>query len=150
MNKVVRLNPVRDLLNMRSEMDRVMESFFNQPDDHQAATSWGIALDVVENEGGYEISAAVPGLKPDEIDVTINDGVLTIQAETSLERDETSEDQPVRVHIRERRYGQFTRSLRLPTDVDFDKIEANHENGVLTLTLPKSEAAKPRKIEIKK
>lgn len=150
MNKVVRWSPVRDLMTMRSEMDRVMESFFNQPNAPQDSTSWGIALDVIENESGYEVIASVPGMKADDIDVTINDGVLTIKGETYLVREEDSEEgQPVRVHLRERRFGSFARSLRLPTDVDFDKVAAHHEDGVLTLSLPKSEAAKPRKIEIK-
>lgn len=150
MNKVIRWTPVRDLMTMRNEMDRVMESFFNQTPAEQHSTSWGIALDVVETEAGYQVSASVPGLRSEDIDVTISDGVLTIKAETRTDwEEESSEDHPYRFHLRERRFGSFARSLRLPNDVDYDNVSAHHENGVLTLTLPKSEAAKPRKIEIK-
>ncbi|MDJ0756633.1 MAG: Hsp20/alpha crystallin family protein [Ardenticatenaceae bacterium] len=147
MSTLVRWNPVRDFLSMRHDMDRMMDSFFGPSSlTMEDQTSWGIALDVVEKNGEYQLKASIPGLKPEEIDVTVNEGLLTIKGETSSEREESEEG---KFHLRERRYGRFSRSLRLPNDIDFDKVTAHHEDGVLTLTMPKSEASKPRRIEIK-
>ncbi len=150
MSTLVRWNPTRDLINMRNEMDRLMEGFFNvTPQSPVAKEGWGLALDIAENEDRYLVTAVVPGVTPEDIDVTVEDGVLTIRGEVKKEFEESGEEEHSwRFHIRERRFGQFQRSLRLPNDVDLDGIQARHENGLLTLVLPKSEAAKPRRISI--
>ena len=155
MSTLIRWNPERELLNMRSEMDRLMESFFNTSGSRRElpTETWGLSLDAAENDDNYVISAVVPGVSPDDLEVTIEDGVLTIKGEVHQEREEKDGDEEKetggwRYHIRERRYGSFQRSLRLPTDVDIDRIQAKHEHGVLNLVLPKAEAAKPRRITI--
>lgn len=154
MTTLIRWNPERELLNMRNEMDRLMESFFNTTRSGRElpAESWGLTLDAGENEENYVISAVVPGVSPEDLDVTIEEGVLTIKGEVHQERQESDSDDENgndgwRYHIRERRYGSFQRSLRLPADVNVEEIEAKHENGVLNLVLPKVDAAKTRRVK---
>jgi len=152
MTPLVRWNPTnrtRSLRTMQTDMDRLIESFFETPKVTSASHA-NLALDVVETETSYLISAALPGLKAEEIDMTVEDGVLTISGELKSNFDFSgdSEDEKVTFHLRERFYGGFSRKLRLPKDVDTDEISASHEDGVLTITLAKSEAAQPKKIII--
>ncbi len=103
-----------------------------------------LALDVEENQDAYVLRANLPGIKFDDISVNIHEDVLTVTAETAAEqRDENS-----RMLIRERRYGKFSRSLRFPTIINGDAVEANLDNGVLTISLPKAEHVKPRQIPV--
>ena len=103
------------------------------------------ALDVEESADAYTVHVNLPGIKLDDISVNIHDDVLTISAESAAEqRDEDS-----RVVRRERRYGKFSRSLRFPTILDGDAVEAKLDNGVLSVTLPKAEQVKPRQIPVK-
>ncbi len=165
MNTLVRWNPARTGLNrnvrrMQSDMDRLMESFFETPQVRHTHQS-NLPLDVAETTDSYLISAAVPGLKSEDINITVEDGILSISGEFSNSFDSSSDDaegsdegsteqaeSTVRFHLRERRYGSFARKLRLPKDVDADGIEAKQEDGILTITLAKSEAAQPKKITI--
>ena len=110
----------------------------------------GIAIppvDLVERNGGYELQAELPGLTEDQIEVKLSNGMVTIKGEKSSERVEEGED----YHLRERGFGTFQRSFRLPANVDAEKIEARFDKGVLKVTLPKSAAAiqEERKIEVK-
>ena len=108
------------------------------------ARGFGPALDVEENADAYIVHANLPGINQDDISVNIHDDVLTVSAETAAEnRDETS-----KMLIRERRLGKFSRSLRFPTIVDGDAVEASFENGVLSITLPKAAHVKPRQIPV--
>ena len=111
----------------------------------EGAGSWGLALDVAEKGEVFTVKASLPGISPDDLNVTLEDNVLTIQGETK--EDETIEENSY--HIRERRYGSFRRSVRFPVPVEGDKVEANFENGVLTLSIPKAEAMKPKRITVK-
>ena len=105
---------------------------------------YGLALDVEENPDAYIVQANLPGINLDDISVNIHEDVLTVSAESAAEgRQEDS-----RLLIRERRYGKFSRSLRFPTVVDGNAVEANLENGVLSITLPKAEHVKPRQIPV--
>lgn len=104
------------------------------------------ALDIAENEDSVTVTAEVPGMKSEDIDVTLERGVLTIKGEKKFE-DERKEEN---FHRIERSYGAFQRVVQLPTDVDEDNVTANYKDGVLTLSMPKSPAAKKRKIEIGK
>ena len=106
--------------------------------------SWAVPLDVVEDDGQIVVKASLPGLQVEDIDVTIEDGVLTITAETSTE----SEDNNENYLVRERRSGKFRRALRLPKTADADKADPKFEHGVLTITLPKLEEAKPKRLSI--
>ena len=139
MTTLVRWNPTRSLFN---EFDRLFNAQTGAWDMPQ---TWGLALDVIEHEDGYTVKASVPGITPDNLNVTLEDNVLTIQGE--VKEDETIEES--NYHIRERRTGSFSRSVRFPVPVEGDKVEAEYENGVLTLTIPKAEAVKPKRIAVK-
>lgn len=110
-----------------------------------AGTGWGIPLDVVEQDGNLVVSASVPGVEPADIKVNIEDGVLTIRAQMKEEAAH-AESEYLR---RERRTGSFFRAVQLPDTVEEEKVTSEYANGVLTVTLPKSEASKPRDIEVK-
>lgn len=133
MNRMVRRNMYRNL----SALER--DYGFN------GGRAWRPALDIIETDDAYVVQAALPGLSADDIDVDIDDGVLTIKADRSDE----NEEQADKYLLRERSYGKFARSVRLPKNVSADEISATVESGILTLTLPKSEDAKPKSIEVK-
>lgn len=139
MNNLVRWNPYR--LNIFDEFDRLFESLPMQATN----TSWGVAIDVMETDDHYMVKASVPGLSADDLDLTIEDNVLTLRGE--VKEDETTENG--QYHVRERRYGTFSRRVRFPVAVNADSVEATYENGILTLSVPKAEEVKPRKIEVK-
>ena len=103
------------------------------------------AMDVKERDGEYVVVADIPGAKKEDIDVTLENGILTISAEA---KSETEEKEGERVLRRERRYGKYVRSLRLGTQIDESKIKANYKDGVLELVLPKAEEVKPKKITV--
>jgi len=103
------------------------------------------AIDVTEDENNVALTAEIPGMEKDDLEVTVDNGVLTLRGEKKEE--EVSEE--TGFHRVERRYGQFERRIRLPDYVDTDKIDASYQNGVLKLTMPKTEAAKARSIQIK-
>lgn len=149
MSSLMRWTPLRPMWrnrNLWEEFDRLMEeplSLFR--DQQEWPGTWGLAVDVAETDDNFVVTASVPGVNPDDIDITITDNTLTIKGE--MRKDETVEEE--KYHLRERRYGTFSRSLTLPTPVDADKIEANFDNGVLTVQLPKTEAVRPKRITVK-
>lgn len=146
MANLTRWNPMREMMSLRDEMDRLIEQTFSGGSlgPWQSSTNWDLALDVAENDDAFIVTASVPGMKPDDLDITITDNVLTIKGE--YKADETIEKE--QYHIRERRYGSFGRSITLPVTVNADAVDANYENGVLTLTVPKAEEVKPRRITV--
>lgn len=125
---------------LSDEIDRLFESPFSA----RARNAWLPALDVVENKESFVIQAELPGLKREDIEVSFHEGTLTISGERKSETasDDTS------VHRVERYAGRFERSIELPPYVAVDKAKAAYTDGVLTVTLPKSEQAKPRKIDV--
>ncbi len=141
---------------LHREMDRLFEDFFT---GSRLPTRFGLAdnglqslspqVDVVEKKSDYIISAELPGMDEDDIDVTVTDGVLTLTGEKKTEHTEGEEDNPVRI---ERSYGRFQRRFSLPPDVDVESIKADFSKGVLKLTVPKLPEAqeKTRKISIGK
>lgn len=149
--------PIRSL---RHQIDRLLGDF-DWPDLRPAWPRKGAMLpqtwpalgaasppvDLVERNGGYELQAELPGLTEDQIEVRLASGILTIKGEKSSERIEDADD----YHLRERSFGSFQRSFRVPANVDADKIEARFDKGVLTVSLPKSAAAiqAERKIDVK-
>jgi len=151
MANVVRWNPVREAANLMNEFDRMLEypllrSRWGMPmQANEVVGSWGLALDVAEQGENFTVKASIPGINPDDLNVTLEDNVLTIQGET---KDDQTIDEGS-YHIRERRYGSFSRSVRFPVPVEGEKVEAQYENGVLTLTVPKAEAVKPKRINVK-
>ncbi len=142
MSDMIRWDPYRELVTMRDLMDRLFDRSLT------AASSWtpdwNLALDVAENGDEFILKASVPGINPDDLEITCNDRQLTIKGEVQ----EDHEVDETRYHLRERRFGSFSRSLSLPTSINADQIQASYEAGVLTLHLPKAEEAKPRRIAI--
>lgn len=123
------------LANLQDELDRMFES---------PLTGWAPALDVHENADNFIIRAELPGLKREDIGVSLQDGALVISGERRSEKVE----QGVEIHRQERFYGKFQRALTLPAPVAADKVKAQYRDGVLTVTLPKTEEAKPKQIDV--
>jgi HSP20 family protein len=144
MNSISRWDPFRDMWNMRRMMDQVFDSAFDRQLADWQPEAWGLALDVTENEDEYVVKASIPGVNPDDLEITYNDDTLTIKGE--IKEDKNVEEE--RYHLRERRYGKFARSISLPARVNSDQIQAHYDAGVLTLQLPKSEEVKPKRIAI--
>lgn len=143
MNSIVRWNPAREMATFR----RLFNDFDNalSPSLRHFEGSFGMPLDVIENEDNFIVKASIPGINVDDIEITLEDNVLKISGE--VKSDEVQEGE--RYHIRERRHGSFSRSLNFRTLVNGDDVEANYENGILMLTIPKAEEVKPRRIEVK-
>jgi HSP20 family protein len=136
----------RDFERMRRDMDRLWDSFFERGTLRgEDGREWLPSLDVAETKNEIVVKAEVPGMEPKDIDVSLSDGLLTIKGEKKQEREEKEEN----YHLVERNYGSFTRSIRLPNEVQSDKINASYKNGVLKIVLPKSEEAKKKEIKIK-
>lgn len=142
MSIVIRRNPMREIAAMQNMMDRFFEDTLRGFEGNMDNM---LALDVHESDEAYLLLANLPGVNAENIEVTLHDGVLHISAE--LPKAEVAEG--VRVRLEERPYGTYTRSIRLPKAVNNSGVEAAYENGVLALTLPKSEEAQPRQIPIK-
>ena len=147
MANIVRWEPFSDVVSLRDAMDRLFEESFIQP-RFMAPLREGVmgqlALDVLENENEFIVKASVPGLKPEDIDITVVGDTLTIKGQTKTETKQEKQN----YLLQERRYGSFQRSLNLPVSVQADKAKADFENGVLTLTLPKAEEVKPKQIKV--
>ncbi|MGQ9645184.1 MAG: Hsp20/alpha crystallin family protein [Thermodesulfobacteriota bacterium] len=139
------LAPFGEFERMRKEMDRLWDSFFERGPRTWETGEWSPSLDVAETKNDLIIKAEVPGVDPKDIDISLSDGVLTIKGEKKQEREEREGD----YHITERSFGSYMRAIELPTEVQSDKVEASYKNGVLKITLPKSEEAKKRQIRIK-
>lgn len=145
MSNITRWDPLRDMVSLREAMDRLLEESFVRPYGSSGGRATSLALDVYEQDEDIKVRASIPGIKPEDIDISITGDTLTIRGETQEEK----EEQQGNYHMRERRFGAFHRSITLPTMVNADQAEATYENGVLTLTLPKAEEAKPKSIEVK-
>ena len=144
MANVVRWDPFREMLQLRRSMDRMMDESLMNGSNWDEPMRWALPVDVIENNDAYLVKASLPGVNPDDINITYDNHVLTLSTEIQAEEEKKEE----RYLLRERRYGSFTRSITLPNQVDASKIEADYSNGVLTLTLPKAEELKPRRIQI--
>ncbi len=136
---------------LRREMERAFDDFFRggmpTAPGVSASAAVPVSLDVSENDDKLTVTAEVPGVKEDDLDVSITGDVLTIKGEKNVE-DERKEDD---YHVVERSYGSFQRSLRLPFDVDEQSVDARFKNGILTIDVPKpkEEQSKARKVQIK-
>ena len=141
---LVRWNPYREMNHMRRMVDRVYNENLARSENELDQAALPLALDVIETDEAYMVKATVPGIDPNDLEITYTNKILTIQGELKNE----SEQEGERFHIRERFSGKFYRQLRLPIPVQDEAISANYENGILTLTLPKSEELKPKKITV--
>ncbi len=144
---MMRWDPFREMVSLREAMDSLFENALITPfgGGQQGSQSAYLPLDVTENEDNFVVKASLPGVNPEDIDVTVNGDVLTIKGEIKQEQ----ENQNERYHLRERRWGSFSRSVSLPTQIKTDAVQAEYQNGVLTLTLPKADDVKPKRIAIK-
>jgi HSP20 family protein len=147
MSSIIRWRPMDEMVSFRDAMERLFEDSFIRP-------RWGwiapmrasnLAIDMFETKDEVVVKAALPGIKPEQIEVTITGNTLTISGESN-EEDEVKEKDYLR---KERRYSSFTRTVTLPEGLKIDKAGASFENGVLTLNVPKSEEVKPKTIKVK-
>lgn len=137
--------PHRPWLTGRDPFVQLMDSFFNGESTQEASNrTWSPAVDIRETNDSYLVYAELPGLSKDDISITLEDNILKLSGERRFEK-EVDEAQFHRV---ERTYGTFTRAFSLPSRVDSGNVQAAFKDGVLTITVPKMEEAKPRKIDI--
>ena len=147
MAALVRWDPVREMTTLRDMMDRLMAEAFAPIMERTPLESLALIprVDMYETDDEIVVKAVMPGVKPEDLDITITGNVLSIKGEVKEEKEEEN----VNYIRRERIYGTFRRDLTLPVDVDVDKAKAEFENGILVLHLPKVESAKPKRLEIK-
>jgi len=143
MTLIRRASPFGDLLSLRQAMDRLFEESFVNP-------GWGfgdgqmVPLDVFQDEDAVTVIAHLPGVKPEEVDITVEGDTLTIAGDTTAK----VSDEKGQTLLREIRHGKFIRTLTLPVGLEADKATATFEDGVLTLAIPKAESVKPKQIKI--
>ena len=145
MSNLIRWEPMREMMTLREAMDRLFDDAYTHPVGGRSGYSGVPAIDLIQNKDEVIVKASLPGLTTDDIHITLTNGVLTLSGEYKQEEIKKEET----YHLREHRYGSFERSISLPVEVDLDKTKAEFMNGILTITLPKVEAIKPRTISIK-
>jgi HSP20 family protein len=153
MTTMTRWDPFQDLRSAQDEMAQMSPMLAHalglhaqqQGHGRAATTAWAPAVDISERKDAYLVTVELPGLKPEDLDITMEDGLLTIQGERQF----TSESSEQQFHRVERRYGAFRRSITLPAHVTAEGIQASFEDGVLQLLIPKAEEAKPKRIQVR-
>jgi HSP20 family protein len=151
MTTMMRWDPFQDLRSAQDEMAQMspmLAHALGLPARQQGsatATAWAPALDISERKDAYLVTVELPGLKPEDLDITMEDGLLTIQGERQF----TAESSEQQFHRIERRYGAFRRSITLPAHVMAEGIQASFEDGVLQILVPKAEEAKPKRIQVR-
>lgn len=144
---MTRWDPFREMVSLREAMNRMFEEGMGRwrYGEEMGASNLMVPMDVYETDEDIVISAEIPGIKPEDVDIRVTGNTLTIQGESKQEQ----EQQQGNVHYRERRFGRFQRTVTLPSNVDTNKIDATFENGLLKITAAKSEEAKPRQIQVR-
>ncbi len=141
-----RWDPFSEMTSLRDAMSRLMESAFISPGvTAGTADSMGVPVDLWENENEYVVQASLPGIKPEDVRISVQNNVLTLEGERKDDRERKDGEHSL---YREHRYGTFSRSFGFNSPIDADQAQAHFEHGVLRLTVPKSEAAKPKQIRI--
>jgi HSP20 family protein len=142
MTDLMRNEPFQDMTTLRDAMNQLLTQSFVRP------RGWGGAsqmpLDLYETEDEYVATLAVPGLKPDNFEITMQQNVLSIRGHT-----QTEQQQGVRYHVQEQHFGDFNRTIQFPSAVNAEKIQASLADGIMTIHVPKAEAAKPKRITVK-
>jgi HSP20 family protein len=133
--------PFRELRQMEDTRNRLWRGFGGY---REQTEDWNIAIDVIQKPEEIVVKASLPGVKPEDIDVTVEENVLALKARRTSENEENGNG----YLIRERTAGSYYRALRLPDTIDTGKIESEYEHGVLTVTLPRAEEKKPRRIKV--
>ncbi len=142
---IVRWSPFKDMVRLRTDMDRIFDEMISKREGENGSGVWLPLLDVSETEDNLRVKAEIPGVSKDDINLSINNNVLTIKGEKKMEKEIEGED----YHRIERIYGNFYRSIELPVLVKSDSIEATFKDGVLEVVLPKVDEVKPKEIAIK-
>jgi len=145
MSNLTRWEPVREMMTLREAMDRLFDDAFTRPINLRDGGLSSPAIDMYQTDDEVVVKAALPGFKADDVQINVTGEVLTIRGE--LKHEEEKKDKAW--HIREHRWSSFERSVALPTDVVADKAQADFDNGILTITLPKAEEVKPKTITVK-
>lgn len=145
---IIRWDPFRDLVSLREKMNRLFEDAVTARGEERdmISSTWAPSVDIYETENAIIMNAEVPGIDEKDIEIKIEDNTLTINGERKLEK-ETSEENYHRI---ERSYGSFYRSFTIPRQIDQDKINAEHDNGVLRITMPKKPESKPKTVRVLK
>lgn len=140
---IIRWKPESNLWSLREDMNDLFDSFFGRALERREGI-WSPAVNVTENKDAVVVTAEVPGLKKEDISISMHDNVLTLKGEKKQEKIQEDEN----YHCVERSFGSFNRSFTLPTMVDSAKVKASYKDGILTVELPKKEEAKPKEISI--
>jgi len=144
--EIERWDPFREMMTLRNRVDHLFESMFARPRGEWMATIFDYpALDMYESDGKIKVDVPLPGVKPEEVELTISGNTLTIKGERKAKEEVKDEH----YYRHEMHYGAFTRAVTLPEMVDVAKPEATFENGVLTVSFPKLKTVEPKRIEIK-
>jgi HSP20 family protein len=144
-----RWEPLRDMMSLRDTMERLIhESFLHPVGSTLSSLRGAMPLDVIERGNGFEVRASLPGINPEDVQITVQGDVLTIRGSMSSEQEHTEGRDDENWLLHERRSGSFYRSFTLPAPVDADKATARFEQGVLVLDIPKAETAKARQIPV--
>jgi HSP20 family protein len=144
MSNLIRWEPVREMMTLREAMNQLFNDSYTRPIS-MGAGSVLPAIDLYQDDEQVVVRASLPGLKAEDVQISITADVLTLRGEFKAQNG----NKEATYHIREHSYGVFERAMQLPTAVQTDKSKAEFENGILTITLPKAEAVKPRTISIK-
>ena len=142
---LVTYDPFRELRGLQDEVNRVFNAGFNRGDNEMMRGAWSPSVDIYENKDNIVLEAELPGMRPEDVNISIENNVLTIHGERKFEKKDDKDN----FHRVERSYGSFTRSFTLPPTVSAENVDAEFDSGILRLTMAKREEAKPRKIEIK-
>jgi HSP20 family protein len=145
---IIRWDPFRDLVSLREKMNRLFEDAVTARGEERdmISSTWTPSVDIYETEDSIVLNAEVPGIDEKDIEIKIEDNTLTLKGERNFEK-ETKEENYHRI---ERSYGSFFRSFSLPRNVDQDKINAEHDNGVIRITMPKKPESKPKTVKVLK
>jgi HSP20 family protein len=141
---LVRWSPFGEMGLLQNQMNRLFDAAMHGNGDATGTTGWIPAADIYESDNDLVVTMDVPGVDPKNVEIRVENNVLTIRGERQMEESQKAES----FHRVERFYGAFARTFALTTSVDTEKIRASYNAGVLSITLPKAEAAKPRKIQI--
>src|SRR3954451_20581646 len=136
--------PYREMISLRDAMNSLFQESFVRPGGQTEGGALMLPLDITENENEFIVRASLPGVRPEDVQITAHGDTLTIRGE--IKEDQEKKDE--QYHLRERRFGLFQRTVTLPTTISADKAQAQFDNGVLTLILPKAEESKPKQIRI--
>ncbi len=144
---IVRWDPFRDIISLRERMDKMFEdslSRFRMPEEATMQTFWSPAVDIYETDENIVLKAELPGVDKSEVSVEVKDNTLILKGERKREKELKEEN----YHRIERSFGTFVRSFSLPVTVKQDQVKAKFKDGVLEVTLPKSEEAKPKQVKV--